>query len=165
MILLFLTLALQSASPPPGEEPVAPYVQSERNAGATAFDDRTMWRAFHGEEGVARIVDGLVRRNTADPRISDIFKGQDLIRLRRTLKEQFCYILAGGCRYSGRDMRAAHADMGIQTADMAALVENLQAAMREEGVCFAAQNRLLAKLAPMRRDIVKIHGATATGER
>ncbi len=165
MMLLFLTLALQSASPPPGEEPVAPYVQSDRNAGAAAFEDRTMWRAFHGEQGVARIVDNMVERNIADPRISDIFKGQDLIRLRRTLKEQFCYILAGGCRYSGRDMRAAHADMGLQTADMAALVENLQAAMRDEGVGFAAQNRLLAKLAPMRRDIVKVRGTTAADPR
>ena len=158
MILLFLTLAMQSAAVPPGEEPVAPYVQSDRNAGATAFGDDRMWRAFHGEEGVARIVDDLVTRSAADPRISAIFKGQDLVRLRRTLKEQFCYILAGGCRYSGRDMRTAHADMGIQDADMAALVENLQAAMREEGVSFAAQNRLLAKLAPMRRDVVKIEG-------
>lgn len=160
MILFLLTLAVQAASPPTpaGEEPVAPYVQSDRNAGARPFDDGAMWRAFHSEEGVARIVDGFVARNVADPRISDIFKGQDLVRLRRTLKEQFCYILAGGCHYSGRDMRTAHADMGIQDADMAALVENLQAAMRNEGVSFAAQNRLLAKLAPMRRDVVKIEG-------
>jgi len=160
MIMFLLTLAVQTASPPTpsGEQPVAPYVQSDRNAGARPFDDGTMWRAFHGNEGVARIVDRLVARNVADPRISDIFKGQDLARLRRTLKEQFCYILAGGCYYSGRDMRTAHTDMGIQDADMAALVENLQAAMREEGVSFPAQNRLLARLAPMRRDIVKIEG-------
>ncbi len=160
MILFLLTLAMQTVSPTPpsGEEPVAPYVQSDRNAGASPFDDGTMWRAFYGKEGVARIVDRLVARNVADPRISDIFKGQDLVRLRRTLKEQFCYILAGGCHYSGRDMRAAHTDMGIQDADMAAMVENLQAAMREEGVSFPAQNRLLARLAPMRRDIVKIEG-------
>ena len=78
-----------------------------------------------------------------------------MVRLRRTLKEQFCYLLNGGCDYSGRAMAAAHADMGIQDADMAALVENLQAAMRREHVSFAAQNRLLAKLAPMRRTIVK----------
>ncbi|GAA3714642.1 group 1 truncated hemoglobin [Sphingomonas cynarae] len=158
-MIAFLMAALLQIAPSPGEEPVAPYVQSDANAGATPFGDRTTWQAFHEEAGVARIVDGLVTRNVADPRISDIFKGQDLVRLRRTLKEQFCYILAGGCHYSGRDMRSAHADMGVQDADMAALVENLQAAMREEGVNFAAQNRLLAKLAPMRRDVVKIRSS------
>lgn len=155
----FLLIALQAApATPPGEEPVAPYVEADANAGATPFAGDAMWRAFHGQAGVDRIVEDMVARNVADTRISDIFKGQDLVRLRRTLKEQFCYILGGGCHYSGRTMRAAHQDMGVQQADMAALVENLQAAMRREGVPFAAQNRLLAKLAPMHRDVVKIRG-------
>ena len=158
MIATFLFLATQAATPA-GEQPVAPYVQSDANAGARPFAGDGMWRAFHGQPGVDRIVEDLVARNTADPRISDIFKGQDLIRLRRMLKEQFCYILGGGCHYSGRAMRAAHTDMGVQDADMAALVENLQAAMRREHVGFAAQNRFLAKLAPMQRDVVKIRGS------
>lgn len=157
--MFLATLALlQAAVPPavpPGEEPVAPYARSDANAGAAPFRGTAMWQAFHGEAGVARIVEGFVARNTADPRIADIFKGQDLIRLRRVLKEQFCYILGGGCGYGGRDMRAAHKDMGVQQADMGAMVENLQAAMRAEGVSFPAQNRFLAKLAPMKRDVVE----------
>lgn len=158
-MILPLLLVLQAATAtPPGEEPVAPYVEADANAGATPFAGDGMWRAFHGRDGVDRIVEDMVTRNVADPRISDIFKGQDIVRLRRTLKEQFCYLLNGGCHYSGRTMRAAHQDMGVQQADMAALVENLQAAMRHEGVAFAAQNRFLAKLAPMHRDVVKIRG-------
>ena len=51
-------------------------------------------------------------------------------------------------------MASSHADLGIQAADMGALVENLQIAMSDEGVAFPAQNRFLAKLAPMRRDVV-----------
>ncbi|WP_292965669.1 hypothetical protein [Novosphingobium sp. UBA1939] len=35
------------------------------------------------------------------------------------------------------------------------LVENLQRAMREAHVSFAAQNRVLAKLAPMERDVTE----------
>ena len=151
MLAVALLLLIQAA---PGEEPVAPYVQSSRNAGAAPFSGAGMWRAFHGQAGVDRIVDRFVARNTADARIADIFKGQDLVRLRRTLKEQFCYILNGGCDYSGRTMAASHKDLGIQQADMGALVENLQAAMRAEGVSFPAQNRFLAKLAPMKRDVV-----------
>ena len=37
---------------------------------------------------------------------------------------------------------------------MNALVENLQQAMHEQGVPFGAQNRFLAKLAPMTRSVV-----------
>ena len=130
---------------------MAPYTQSDANAGAAPFADQGMWKAFHEDAGVHRIVDGLVARSVADPRISEIFKGQDLVRLRRTLFEQFCYILGGPCHYSGQDMKTAHKDMGLQTSDFNALVENLQATMDKEGVDFHAQNRLLAKLAPMKR--------------
>jgi hemoglobin len=151
-LAIVLMLGAQTASV---EEPVDPYVQSNANAGAAPFAGDAMWRAFHGREGVDRIVEAFVARNQADRRIGDIFKGQDMVRLRRTLKEQFCYILNGGCDYSGRDMKSSHKDLGIQQADMGALVENLQAAMRREGVEFRAQNRFLAKLAPMKRDVVE----------
>jgi hemoglobin len=155
MIPLVLAIALQSVQPvPAGEEPVAPYAHADANAGAAPFEGTAMWQAFGGEAGVHAIVDDLVAHNVADPRIADIFKSRDLVRLRRTLYEQFCYLLNGGCTYSGQTMAAAHKDMGIQQADMAALVENLQAAMRRAHVPFSAQNRLLAKLAPMHRSIV-----------
>lgn len=151
----FLLLAAAALPVPPGERPVDPYTASSANAGATPIRSEHLWQAFHGQPGVDRIVEGLVDRSVADPRIGDIFKNQDLVRLRRTLKEQFCYILGGGCDYTGRTMKDAHKNMGIQTADLAALIENLQAAMRAEGVPFMAQNRLLAKLAPMKRDTVE----------
>lgn len=138
----------------PDEEAVEPYVQSNAHAGATPFAGTEMWEAFHGAEGVSRIVDGMVDRNIVDPRIAGTFVGHDLVRIRRTLKEQFGYILGGPVDYTGRDMTSSHRDLGLQAADMGALVENLQAAMRDEGVSFQAQNRFLAKLAPMRRDVV-----------
>jgi len=137
------------------EYPVAPYVESNANAGARPFDGDAMAAAFHGQPGIMRIVDGLVSRSIADPAIADIFVAQDLVRLRRTLFEQFCYILNAGCDYSGRDMKSAHASLGIRSQDLNRLVENLQAAMEEEGVPFRNQNRFLAKLAPMKKDVVE----------
>ncbi|MGY4395866.1 hemoglobin [Sphingomonas sp. UYAg733] len=151
-LLLIAALSFQAA---PQEDPVDPYVQSNANAGATPFAGDDMLKAFHGKAGIDRLVDDFVDRNIADPRIGDIFKGQDIVRLRRTLKEQFCYILNGGCDYTGRDMKSSHKDLGIQAADMGALVENLQATMRKEDIPFFAQNRFLAKLASMKRDTVE----------
>ena len=150
-----LTLATGAAAQAlPGEQPVDPYTQSNANAGATPIEGQATLKAFHGQAGINRIVDDLIDRNTKDPRIADIFQNQDLVRLRRVLKEQFCYLLNGGCIYSGRDMKSAHADMGVRQSDFNALVENLQKAMDKEGVPFRAQNRLLAKLAPMERHVV-----------
>jgi hemoglobin len=137
-----------------GELPVEPYLQSNANAGALPYASAELAAAFGGREGIARIAARTVELSEADPRIAEIFVAHDMVRLKRTLGEQFCFLLGAGCDYSGRDMRAAHADMGVTKADLNALVENLQAAMREARVPFAAQNRLLAKLAPMSDSVV-----------
>ncbi len=139
----------------PNEEAVDPYVPSDANAGAAPFAGDAMWRAFHGQPGVDRVVDGMVDRSLADPRIKEIFESHDMVRLRRTLKEQFCYILGGGCAYSGRDMKSVHKDLGVQRTDFNILVEHLQSAMEDEKISFRDQNRFLAKLAPMQRDAVE----------
>jgi len=73
------------------------------------------------------------------------------------LAEQFCQVAGGGCAYTGLPMDKAHQDMDIAKSDFNALVEVLQAAMDAQGVPFATQNRLLARLAPMHRDIVSLH--------
>jgi hemoglobin len=158
VVTLAATPALAQTAPDPahmpGEDAVDPYVVSDANAGAAPFSGTEMFEAFHGQAGIDRIVDGMVERNVSDPRIADIFARTDLVRLRRTLKEQFCYILGGPCHYTGRDMVLTHAQVGLQSADMAPLVENLQAAMTTEGVPIRVQNRFLARIAPMKRDMI-----------
>ena len=136
------------------EQPIAPYEQSNANAGAMPVAGASLFEAMHGREGIQRIVDDVVARSVADPRISDIFVNHDLERLRRTLGEQVCYVAGGPCVYTGRTMAASHADLGVRTMDFNVLVEHLRDAMDKEGVPFAQQNRLLGKLAPMHRVIV-----------
>jgi hemoglobin len=154
----FAALALpalaQDPAHHPGEEAVDAYAVADANAGAAPFEGTAMLEAFNGRAGSDRIVDGMLDRSIADPRIAEIFAATDMVRLRRTLKEQFCYILNGGCSYTGRSMQDAHDEIGLQPADMGALVEHLQEAMDAEGVPFRIQNRFLARLAPMRRDVV-----------
>lgn len=146
--------AAQDPAHRPGEEAVEAYAVADANAGATPFTGTEMFEAFHGQAGIDRIVDAMLVATKGDPRTADIFRATDMARLSRTLKEQFCYVLGGDCGYTGRSMVDAHDELGLQPADMGALVEHLQNAMAAEGVSFHTQNRFLAKLAPMRRDIV-----------
>jgi hemoglobin len=146
---------VRERDPLTGEIPVDPYPPSNANAGAAPYASAALVADFGGREGIRRIAERTVELSQADPRIAAIFAGHDMVRLKRTLGEQFCYLLGAGCDYSGRDMKTAHAEMGVTKADLNALVENLQAAMREADVPFAAQNRLLAKLAPMSRQVVE----------
>jgi hemoglobin len=149
VVSLPLSLAAQDA-----ELPVDPYIISNENADAKPLTQSNTFEAFNGQAGIDRIVDDLVDRITVDPRIEGIFRASDLVRLRRTLKEQFCYILNGPCDYTGRNMVDAHRDHGITSREFNALVESLQIAMNTEGVPFRHQNKLIAKLAPMKRDTV-----------
>jgi hemoglobin len=148
-----LPVAAQEATPA-GEQAVAPYTMSNANAGATPMRDARVFNQFHGMEGVHRVVDRTINASVADPRIAEIFVNQDIVRLKRTLAEQICYLVGGPCAYSGRDMATAHANMGIQTRDFNVLVEHLEDAMRAERVPIGAQHQLLALLAPMHRTIV-----------
>jgi hemoglobin len=58
-------------------------------------------------------------------RINAFFKNADIPGLERKLYEQICAASGGGCTYSGKDMKTAHAGMNIKQADFDALVEDL----------------------------------------
>lgn len=124
-------------------------------AGADPIAGESVYDAFHGKDGIARIMDDFVPRIVADPRIGAHFKDVNLDRLKLMLTVQVCYITGGPCKYEGRDMAEVHEGLGLTNADFNALAEDLQISMDREKVGFAAQNRLLAKLAPMQRVIVE----------
>jgi hemoglobin len=53
-----------------------------------------------------------------------------------------------------RDMKTVHQDLQITNAMFNALAEDLQIAMEQHNVPSSISNKLVAKLAPMQRDIV-----------
>ncbi|WP_290781612.1 group 1 truncated hemoglobin [Arenimonas sp.] len=122
---------------------------------APAFPElRPVLDEFGGEAGLTALMETFMVGLLADPRTGPFFANADQVRVKRQLTEQFCVILGGDCTYSGRDMRSSHAGQNIDRSHFYALVEVLQVAMDEHKVPFRAQNKLLAKLAPMHREIV-----------
>lgn len=105
---LWAAMMLSAEAVSPTEQPVDPYPQSDANAAAQPFKGNATWHAFHEAGGVSRVVDETVALSQSDPRISDIFQNRDQVRLRRTLKGQFCYIQNGDCNYTRPD-HAGHA--------------------------------------------------------
>ncbi len=124
------------------------------NAGATPIAGDSVYKAFHEQAGIQRVMDDFIVRVTTDPRIMAKFQGANLPRLKILLVQQVCYLTGGPCVYGGRDMKDAHAGMKLEQKDFNALAEDLQLSMDKEQVPFGAQNQLLAKLAPMERAIV-----------
>ncbi len=114
----------------------------------------TLYQALGSENGISMIVDESLRLILQDERIKASFKDTAIPRLAKLLKEQFCVISGGPCQYSGDDMKTVHQGMGINAAQFYALAEDVQIAMDTLGIPSYTQNKLMAKLAPMKRDIV-----------
>jgi hemoglobin len=122
---------------------------------APVAPEATLYERLGGSDGIAAITEAMLVRSADDARIRDDFAEADIVNLHALLSEHLCALTGGPCTYSGRDMKAAHAGLGITEADFNALVENLVDAMTERGVPIAAQNELLAILAPMRGDVIR----------
>jgi hemoglobin len=116
---------------------------------------RPVLEQFGGRAGLDAIMETFMAGMLADPSLAPFFQNADQGRIKRQLAEQFCVILGGDCTYSGRDMKSSHAGLNINRAHFNRLVEVLQDAMNQHDVPFRAQNQLLAKLAPMHREVVE----------
>lgn len=116
--------------------------------------DDDLYRALGEEPGIVRIVEGMLLGSARDPRIARHFLDIDIERLREKLIEQLCFESGGPCVYTGDSMEESHKGMRLTPSDFNALVEHLQDAMEAEGVPTPAQNRLLARLAPMRGQVI-----------
>lgn len=114
----------------------------------------TLYDELGGKSGMVKVVDEFIGVVAADVRINSFFAKTNIDHLKGQLNNQLCAATGGGCQYTGRDMVSTHAGMGVNTAHFNALAEDLQEAMTRQGVSSSAQNKLLAKLAPMQREIV-----------
>lgn len=109
---------------------------------------------FGKKEGLVRVVDDLMINLLADAKTKPFFEKADQARIKEKLVEQFCVELEGPCTYTGQTMARSHKGLDISSAHFYALVEALQKAMTKNKVPNRAQNKLLAKLAPMHKDII-----------
>ena len=130
-----------------------------QTATATATTNPTvsssdLYIAFGERAGIATLMDDFVVRLKADQRTAPFFEKTNLPELARGLTDQLCMLSGGPCKYSGATMKKAHDDLDIRRRDFNALVEVLQDSMGAKSIPFSAQNRMLALLAPMHRDVV-----------
>lgn len=114
----------------------------------------TLYADLGAKDGVAKLVEQAAAIWTADPRIAATFEETNMVRFKQKLAEQLCQVTDGGCAYTGQNMHDAHKGLHLDTRQFNVLVEDLQKAMDRLDIAFPTQNRLLAVLAPMYRDVV-----------
>jgi hemoglobin len=116
--------------------------------------DPGIYQAFGEKAGLEKIMDDFMVNLLRDVRTKPFFENADQENIKAQLVTQICVILNGPCEYKGAKMKPIHANLNIKREHFNALVEQLQLAMDKHQVPFSAQNKLLAILAPMHREIV-----------
>lgn len=112
------------------------------------------YQEFGGQAGITKLIHRFLGNVQNDRRINRYFAHADMAALQAGLVQQVCQIEGGPCHYAGPSMTDAHRGMGIDEDAFNALVDDLVSAMNRDQVPLAAQNHLLAKLAPMEHQIV-----------
>jgi hemoglobin len=128
----------------------AVYVCAATNAQAQA----PLYERLGGYPAISAVVDDFIQNVAADQRINGFFAHTDIPSFRQKLIDFVCVGTGGPCTYMGRDMRSAHAGMGVRNRDFNALVQDLGKTLHKLKVPAREQKELVAILAPMRRDIV-----------
>ena len=121
--------------------------------------EKSLYTRLGGKKAITAVVDEFVGRVAADQRINAFFTQtagdpKRLASFKMKLVDQICQASGGPCRYTGKDMKTAHAGMGITSADFTALVEDLTGALDKFKVGDKEKNELLGALGPMKSDIV-----------
>jgi len=120
----------------------------------------TVYKSLGGKKAIIAVVDDFVGRVAADGRINSFFEDAAsdparLAKFKKNLVDQICEATGGPCKYTGKDMKSAHAGLGIGSADFNALVEDLVATLDKFHVKDQNKNALLDTLGPMKSDIVE----------
>lgn len=118
-----------------------------------AADSASLYDQLGGKPGVTKIIDDLLTHVLADKRIQSVFANANIPHLKMMLVEQVCSETGGTCTYTGESMAEAHKGMNINSAQFNALVEDLQMSFVDNNVPLGAGNKLLAILAPMKKDV------------
>ena len=121
--------------------------------------ESSLYERLGGKPAIAAVVDEFVSKVAADGRINSFFGATAADPARRAhfkslLVDQICEASGGPCKYTGKDMKTAHAGMNLKDSDFNALVEDLKASLDHFKVAPKEQQDLLGALARMHDDIV-----------
>ena len=122
----------------------------------SATSSGSLYQAFGEKAGLIQLVEDFHLRLLADARTGPHFKPVNARHIKEQLVDQFCAVTGGPCVYKGADMKSSHSNLDIKKSDFNAQVEVLQQSMDAKGIAFSTQNKLLALLAPMHRDVITV---------
>lgn len=116
----------------------------------------SLYAALGGEAGLERIADNLIMEIANDDRVIDYFEDASVERFRQFFIEHMCMLSDGPCVYTGDTLVDTHVGMNVTQAAFNAIVEDMMTAMNNADIGIGTQNRLLARMAALREQIIEL---------
>jgi hemoglobin len=126
------------------------------SACASPRPPQTLYIQLGGLGMIENIADAFVNEIEESEQLYPFFEHSSIDRFKEKFVEHICMMSNGPCKYTGDSMQDVHANMGINEAVFNNTVEALIDAMSTVGVSHRLQNKLLKRLAPMRKDIIYV---------
>jgi hemoglobin len=118
----------------------------------------SLYKRLGGYDAIAAVSDDFLGRLAADPQFQPFFRGLSTDsnkRVRQHVVEFLCMATGGPCNYTGRDMKTAHAGLGISEADWNKSVTYLVATLEKFKVPEKEKAEVLAAVGGLKNDIVE----------
>ena len=122
--------------------------------GCTSTPKQSLYDEIGGHQTLNTIYGIAITRIYTDPVIGHYFKGVPKKHLRDQLVLQTCELIGGPCEYDGKSMIESHKGLGIKEREFYILVEYVQGAMRDVGLTYQQENRILKQLAPIKYETI-----------
>lgn len=140
--------------------------------GSDTSKERTLYDRIGGEKVITELVDDMVARSIADPRVNferkDLpapFLGkrhpawqptpQNVEGLKQHMVEFLTLASGGPAQYTGRDVGEVHKGMKITNSEFDAMVGDIKASMDRLGIATREKRDLLAIIETTRKQIVE----------
>lgn len=124
----------------------------------SSAQEKSLYQRLGGYDAIAAVTDDLIARLVQDKKLSEYFVGLSTSskkRLRQHLVDFLCQISGGPCVYTGRDMKTAHAGLGLDEEDWKIFVKLANETFDKFKVPERERNEVITALSGMKKDIVE----------
>jgi hemoglobin len=137
---------------------VAAAVLAASFVSSAAFAADSLYKRLGGYDALAAVTDDFVGKLAADKDFARFFIGlseDSKKRVRQHVVDLLCQVTGGPCFYIGRDVKVAHAGLGITKAEWDKSVTLLVDTLNKFKVAEQEQKDLAALVLPLEKDIVE----------
>lgn len=122
----------------------------------------SLYKRLGGYDAIAAVTDDFVGQLVSHPTLGKFFAGHGMdskMKIRQRVVEKICAATGGPCYYTGRDLKTAHAGLGITEADFDMAGKMLAATLDKFKVPAKEKDELMALVVSLKGDVVEVPAA------